>query len=73
MSSPMVNGIYYSKMRHYDNFKWAMVDDKSEWPAHFEYADGPCYVVRKYYLGERWIYIEPLESTIIMPEGMYRW
>ena len=73
MSSPMVNGIYYSKMLYYGNFMWAMVDGKSEFPAHFGDADGPYYVVHRHYWGKDWAYIKPLESYMIMPEGMYKW
>lgn len=73
MSSPMVNGIYYSRMENSLRFMWALVDGKDTYPAHFGGSLGPLDVVNRFYWDEHWAYVKPDKSYMIMPEGMYKW
>ncbi len=72
MSSPMVEGIYYSKMPH-TTFMWALVNEHGSYPAHFGDATGPYYVVVRARSKRKWFLREPEESYMIMPKGVYKW
>lgn len=73
MSSPMVSGIYYSRIDATRDFMWALVDGKNDYPAHFDLVAGPLHVVGKFIEDEHWIYAKPDKSYMIMPEDMYKW
>ena len=73
MSSPMVDGIYYSQGKSSDEFLWAYKNNKRADLAHFGSKD-IVQVIRLFSKNSiEWVFCESEKAYLVLPKELIKW